>query len=60
MTDATSSPLFFLWFSFCLCSVVSLPVFARSLYVFLLGSVTVSGADGALELLLKMELWSCY
>ena len=56
--------LFFLWFSFCLCSVVSLPVFARSPYVFLLGSVTVSGAvaaeDGALELLLKMELWSCY
>jgi len=38
-------------------------VFARSPYVFLLGSVTVSGAvvaeDGALELLLKMELWSC-
>jgi hypothetical protein len=55
--------LFFLWFSFCLCSVVSLPVFARSPYVFLLGSVTVSGAvaaeDGALELLLKTKSRAC-
>jgi hypothetical protein len=63
MTDATSCPLFFLWFSFCLCSVVSLPVFARSPYVFLLGSVTVSGAvaaeDGALELLLKTKSRAC-